>query len=63
MNCRSVKNKTQEIQVELTSNNLDVCVLTETWIKEDDNITDTRQCPKGYKSPDWTEQVEVLLLS
>ena len=50
INCRSVTNKTQEIQVELTNNNLDVCVLTETWIKEDDNITPARLCPNGYKS-------------
>ena len=49
MNCRSVTNKTQEIQVELTNNNLDVCVLTETWIKEDNNITPTRLCPNGSK--------------
>ena len=50
MNCRLVTNKTQEIQVELTNNNLDVCVLTEMWIKEDDFITPTRLCPNGYKS-------------
>ena len=50
MNCRSVTNKTQEIQVELTNNNLDVCLLTEIWIKEDDNITPTRLSPKGYNS-------------
>ena len=42
--------KPQEIQVELTNNNLDVCVLTETWIKEDDNVTSARLCPNGYKS-------------
>ena len=50
INCRLVTNKTQEIQVELTNNNLDVCVLTETWIKEDDNVTPVRLCPNGYKS-------------
>ena len=49
MNCRLVTNKTQEIQVELTNNNLDVCVLTETWIKEDNSITPIRLCPNGYK--------------
>ena len=50
MNCRSVTNKTWEILVELTNNNLDVCMLTETCIKEDDNITPSRLCPKGYMS-------------
>ena len=50
INCRSVINKTQEIQRELIRNNLDLCILTETWIKEGDTITPTRLCPKGYKS-------------
>ena len=50
INCGSVTNETQEIQVELMTNNLDVCVLTETWIKEDDNVTPVRLCPNGYKS-------------
>ena len=50
MNSRLVTNKTQEIQVDLTKNNLDACVLTEMWIKEDDNITSARLCPNGYKS-------------
>ena len=50
INCRSVANKTQEIQLELVLNNLDLCILTETWIKEDDTITPNRLCPSGYKA-------------
>ena len=50
INCRSVVNKTQEIQLELVNNNLDLCILTETWIKECDTITPTRLCLNGYKS-------------
>ena len=50
INCRSVINKTQEMQLELIRNNLDLCILTETWIKEGDTITPTRLCPNGYKS-------------
>ena len=50
INCRSVVNKIQEIQLELVNNNLDLCILTETWIREDDTITPTRLCPNGYKS-------------
>ena len=50
INCRSVVNKTQEIQLELVNNNLDLCILTETWIKECDTITPTRLFPNGYKS-------------
>ena len=50
INCRSVINKTQEVQLELIRNKLDLCILTETWIKEDDTVTPTRLYPKGYKS-------------
>ena len=49
-NCRSVVNKTQEIQLKLVLNNLDLCILTETWIKEDDTITPSRLCPSDYKA-------------
>ena len=42
-------NKTQEIQLKLVNNNLDLCILTETWIKEGDTITPTRLCPNGQK--------------
>ena len=42
INCRSVVNKTQDIQLELVNNNPDLCVLTETWIKGEDTITSTR---------------------
>ena len=50
INCRSVVNKTQDIHMELTQNDLDVCVSTETWIKEDDNLTVHQICPNGYKA-------------
>ena len=51
INCRSVVNKSQDIQLELVNNNnLDLYVLTEIWLKEDDTITSTRLCPDGYKS-------------
>ena len=50
INCRSVVNKTQDNQLELVNNNLDLCILTETWIKEGDNVIPTSLCPGGYKS-------------
>ena len=50
INCRSVVNKTQDIQLELVRNNLDLCILTETWIREDDTTTPGRLCPSGYKA-------------
>ena len=49
INCRSVTNKTQDIQLELVNNNLEFRIPIETWIKEDDTITSTRLCPNGYK--------------
>ena len=50
INCRSMVNKTQDIQLELVRNNLDLCILTETWIREDDITTPGRLCPNGYKA-------------
>ena len=50
INCRSVVNKTQDIQLKLVLNNLDLCILTETWIREDDTTTPGRLCPSGYKA-------------
>ena len=47
INCRSVVNKTQDIQLELVLNNLDLCILTETWIREDGTTTPGRLCPSG----------------
>ena len=48
LNCRSIVNKTQDLQVEIATNNYDLCALTETWIKEDDTLTSHRMCPPGY---------------
>ena len=59
INCRSVINKTQEIQLKLVKNNLDLYILTETWIKEGNTITPTRLCPHGYKSLSISRQDKV----
>ena len=48
LNCQSIVNKTQDLQVEIATNNHDLCALTETWIKEDDTLTSHRMCPPGY---------------
>ena len=50
INCRSVINKSADLKVEISNNNIDLCALTETWIKEDDTITPLELCPPGYKS-------------
>ena len=43
-------NKTADFKVELTEHNLNVCALTETWIKEGDNNMAIQLCPDGYSS-------------
>ena len=43
-------NKTADFKVELIEHNLDVCALTETWIKEGDDTTAIQLCPDGYSS-------------
>ena len=50
INCQSVKNKTQNIQLEIAENNLGICTLTNTWIKEGDDITPLQLCLLGYKA-------------
>ena len=39
-----------EIQQTMEENNIGICVLTETWIKLEDNLTQLRLCTKEYKS-------------
>ena len=48
-NCRLVTNRTECIQAEISEANAALCALTETWIKEDDDITPLQVCPSGYK--------------
>ena len=50
INCRSVINKSTDLQVELVQNKIDICSLTETWIKEDDTTAEFQICPPGYKA-------------
>ena len=49
INWRSVANKIESIQAEITETNASLCALTETWIKEEDDITPLHLCPSGYK--------------
>ena len=50
INCRSVINKSTDLQVELVHNKVDICSLMETCIKEDDTTTEPQICPPGYKA-------------
>ena len=50
VNCHSIVNKAADFKVELMEHNLDVCALTETWIREGDDTTAIQLCPDGYSS-------------
>ena len=36
INACSIVNKIDPYQIELTDNNIDICAITETWLKTDD---------------------------
>ena len=42
-------NKSTELQVELVQNRIDICSLTEPWIRDGDTASETQICPPGYK--------------
>ena len=50
INCRSIIYKSADFQVELVHNKVDICSLTETWIREDDTTTVSQISPPGYKA-------------
>ena len=50
VNCRSAVNKTSEIKLEIVQSHLDLFALIETWIRDDDTLTETQICPPGYKA-------------
>ena len=50
VNCRSIVNKTSDFKVEFMEHYLEVCALTETWIREGDDTTAIQLCPDGYSS-------------
>ena len=48
INCRSVVKKTADLKVELVDCNLHICALTETWLKEGNDMTRNQLCLEGY---------------
>ena len=50
VNCRSSVNKTSENKLEIVQSHLDLFALTETWIRDNDTLTETQICPPGYKA-------------
>ena len=50
INARSVCNKTLELQTYITERSIDVCAITETWLRPDDQVTLPDITPSGYKA-------------
>ena len=49
VNARSISNKILDFQEYISSKNVDVCVITEMWLKKDDVLTCKQIPPIGYK--------------
>ena len=49
--CQSVNKKSADLALGIYSNNLDLCSLTETWIKLDNSTTPITLCPLDTKFP------------
>ena len=49
VNARSVRNKTQELLHHSVTNNIDICVVTETWLNKDDTPTVEALQQGGFK--------------
>jgi len=48
VNARSLRNKSEVFIDHIISNNIDVCIVTETWVKDDDNVSLAALSPHGY---------------
>ena len=50
VNARSIINKVNQFQLEICERNTDICAITETWIKQDDIDSVTKEVPpQGYR--------------
>ena len=56
LNARSLCNKASSVAEEVVSSHLDCCAYTETWIKEDDNVTKASMQTSGYEFDNYSRQ-------
>ena len=56
INARSIKNKIPQFQEYITYANIDLCALTETWLKPDDDDIAKVVPPQGYTFLSWPRQ-------
>ena len=50
INARSVCNKSLELQTYITWRSIDLCAITETWLRPDDQVSLAAITPSGYKA-------------
>jgi len=48
-NARSLRNKVEAVTDHIVNENIDICVFTETWLKDCDNVTIAGMSPTGYE--------------
>ena len=56
INARSIKNKILQFQEYITNVNIDLCAITETWLKPDDYDIARVVPPQGYTFLSWPKQ-------
>ena len=49
INARSICNKIPSLHHSICENNIDICAVSKTWIKQDDDHTQRELAPPGYK--------------
>ena len=60
VNCQSVVNKTADFWCDLIENDFTLCVLTETWIRQEEDVNFVHQGSNQYQYLGKTGPVEVL---
>ena len=50
VNCQSVVNKTADFLCDVIENNFTLCTVTETWIRQEEDVTLVQLCPPGFKA-------------
>ena len=48
INARSICNKIPSLHYSICEKNIDICAVSETWIKQDDGHTQMELAPQGY---------------
>ena len=59
INCESCNNKTADLVDYVIEKDLEVCCLTETWLREDNSLTPLHLCPVGYNICSFPRQCRI----